>query len=352
MRSIGETARASGLSVSALRFYDRAGVLVPALVDPENGYRWYSDPQVDQARLVAGLRRVGMPVAEITAVLGADPATAHRLLDRHLGRLETGLADARRELSRVHALLDTQENPMTTVTLTAAVLAAAFDSVRFAASTDPELPMLAGVLVDAEPGAVTFVATDRFRMAIHRESADVDGPARALIAPTGWVDRLRDRLASDEPVTLRLDDTMIEVSGGDWTIKDTPLAYDYPDYRRLVEARTGDGSPRRAPVDPVALRATLAAPTAPRVVRQHEGVEHELAVLAIGAGGGVDLVGEEEWNAAADEHVAVNRGFLLEALNAGGDGQLVLELDGPIRPLAIRRPADDRGFSLIMPVKA
>jgi hypothetical protein len=63
MRSIGETARASGLSVSALRFYDRAGVLVPALVDPENGYRWYSEPQVDQARLVAGLRRVGMPVA-------------------------------------------------------------------------------------------------------------------------------------------------------------------------------------------------------------------------------------------------------------------------------------------------
>ncbi len=30
MRSIGEMARDSGLSVSALRFYDRAGVLVPA----------------------------------------------------------------------------------------------------------------------------------------------------------------------------------------------------------------------------------------------------------------------------------------------------------------------------------
>ena len=52
---------------------------------------------------------------------------------------------------------------------------------------------------------------------------------------------------------------MIEASGGDWTIKDTPLAYDYPDYRRLVEARTGEGSPRSAPVDPVALRAALAA---------------------------------------------------------------------------------------------
>ena len=33
MRGIGEMARASGLSVSALRFYDGAGVLVPAEVD-------------------------------------------------------------------------------------------------------------------------------------------------------------------------------------------------------------------------------------------------------------------------------------------------------------------------------
>jgi DNA-binding transcriptional MerR regulator len=32
MRSIGEMSRDGGLSVSALRFYDRAGVLVPAWV--------------------------------------------------------------------------------------------------------------------------------------------------------------------------------------------------------------------------------------------------------------------------------------------------------------------------------
>jgi len=41
MRGIGEVARASGLSVSALRFYDGAGVLVPAEVDPATGYRRY-----------------------------------------------------------------------------------------------------------------------------------------------------------------------------------------------------------------------------------------------------------------------------------------------------------------------
>jgi hypothetical protein len=34
---IGELSRTSGLSVSALRFYDREGVLAPAEVDPLTG---------------------------------------------------------------------------------------------------------------------------------------------------------------------------------------------------------------------------------------------------------------------------------------------------------------------------
>jgi DNA-binding transcriptional MerR regulator len=53
----------SGLSVSVLRFYDGAGVLTPASVDPDTGYRYYAPDQVVVARLVASLRRVGMPLA-------------------------------------------------------------------------------------------------------------------------------------------------------------------------------------------------------------------------------------------------------------------------------------------------
>lgn len=69
MRSIGEMARDGGLSVSALRFYDRAGVLAPAWVDPVSGYRWYEPEQLEEARLLARLRRAGMPLADIRLVL-------------------------------------------------------------------------------------------------------------------------------------------------------------------------------------------------------------------------------------------------------------------------------------------
>ena len=96
--AIGAVARASGLPVTALRFYDGAGVLVPAFVDPRTGYRRYAPSQVAVARLVARLRRVGMPLDSVRALLaGAEPGP---VLDAHLARLEDGLVAARRSSPR------------------------------------------------------------------------------------------------------------------------------------------------------------------------------------------------------------------------------------------------------------
>lgn len=64
----GEFARASRLSPKALRLYDELGLLSPAEVDPATGYRRYAPAQLEQARLVAWLRRLGMPLARIRAV--------------------------------------------------------------------------------------------------------------------------------------------------------------------------------------------------------------------------------------------------------------------------------------------
>src|SRR5918994_4018734 len=165
--SIGAIARASGLGVSALRFYDAAGVLRPARVDPVTGYRWYDDAQVSQARLVAALRRFGMPLDDIRAVLATrhDPAAAGATLDRHLRRLEDGLADARRQLRLARDLLDLAETPVTRLVVRAADLRAALASVRYAAGSDPSLPGMCGVLLDVEGDVLRLVATDRYRMA-------------------------------------------------------------------------------------------------------------------------------------------------------------------------------------------
>jgi DNA polymerase III sliding clamp (beta) subunit (PCNA family) len=74
-----------------------------------------------------------------------------------------------------------------------------------------------------------------------------------------------------------------------------------------------------------------------------------VAVLSIRADGTLALETGEPSPGAV--RVGVNPGFLLEALAAAGQPQLVLELDGPITPLVFR-PAEpeSEAFSMLMPV--
>ncbi|NBE84704.1 DNA polymerase III subunit beta family protein [Micromonospora rubida] len=359
MHSIGELARASGLTISALRFYDRSGVLVPALVDPVTGYRWYADEQVVPARLVAGLRRVGMPLAEIAAAVRhrAEPAVLGRLLDAHLRRLEDGLADARRELSRVRALIDPEENPMTTaLALSRVDLAAAIDAVRFAIGADPELPVLSAVLFEVEDDGVRLVATDRHRLAVSRVSGRVDGPPVRALVPVDLVDRVRALLdadaGSDAEAELRLDGSAVTVIVAGREATGTALPYDFPDYRRLLHGHVTGVPTYRIPVDVPALRAALSG-AAPALVREHEGVAVPVTVLGLDDRGALRVL-DGDALAGGDPgavRIGVNGRYLLDALDAGDRGQLVLELDGPIAPLAVRRPDDADAFSILMPIR-
>ena len=76
LMSIGEFARLSRLSAKALRLYDELGLLPPAQVDPDSGYRWYAAGQLDNARLVASLRQIGVPLAQIQLILSLEPEAA------------------------------------------------------------------------------------------------------------------------------------------------------------------------------------------------------------------------------------------------------------------------------------
>lgn len=69
--TIGAFARATGLSPKALRLYDELGLLPPAAVDGETGYRFYDPAQAERARLIAWLRRLGMPLARVREVCEA-----------------------------------------------------------------------------------------------------------------------------------------------------------------------------------------------------------------------------------------------------------------------------------------
>jgi DNA-binding transcriptional MerR regulator len=102
--SIGDFSRATHMTVKTLRHYHQVGLLEPAEVDPDTGYRRYSTGQIPVAQVISRLRALDMPLPEIQGVLSApDVGTRSRRIAAHLNRLEEQLG---RTQSAVASLRD------------------------------------------------------------------------------------------------------------------------------------------------------------------------------------------------------------------------------------------------------
>jgi DNA-binding transcriptional MerR regulator len=114
--AVGQLARLAGLTTKALRHYDRIGLLTPAVVDPDTGYRFYRPDQVAQARLVQTLRSVDVPLDQVRACLASpdDTAAMQQILIEHRRRLQSRLERVRGDLHRTdHLIKDGVTTPMT-----------------------------------------------------------------------------------------------------------------------------------------------------------------------------------------------------------------------------------------------
>ncbi len=67
--SIGKMAEINGVSIPTLRLYDKNGLLKPAYIDPESGYRYYTLQQTARLDIIAYMKELGMSLSEIASVL-------------------------------------------------------------------------------------------------------------------------------------------------------------------------------------------------------------------------------------------------------------------------------------------
>ncbi len=93
--SIGEFAKRCRLSPKALRLYDELGLLVPAEVDPDNGYRFYDISQLERARKISLLRRIDVPLAQIQVMVDLDSVTAAKQIEEFWIGMESTHLDRR-----------------------------------------------------------------------------------------------------------------------------------------------------------------------------------------------------------------------------------------------------------------
>lgn len=103
---IGELARRTGLTVRALRHYDRVGLL-QAVRDRQSGHRFYGPRELERLQRILGLRQLGLPLARIADCLHRPDATLPRVLDAQADRLRLRLRETERILARLDACLAT-----------------------------------------------------------------------------------------------------------------------------------------------------------------------------------------------------------------------------------------------------
>jgi len=107
---IGRFARLAGLSVTQLRYYDRRGILHPAFRDRRSGYRYYRQAQAAAARVIALLRSIDVPLADVQELLDApEPERVRRVFAEHRVRVEGRLDAARAALESIDRIIEEGE---------------------------------------------------------------------------------------------------------------------------------------------------------------------------------------------------------------------------------------------------
>ena len=84
MVTIGQLARATGVTAKTIRYYEAIGVLPPPRRSAA-GYRQYDRPAIDRLRFVRRARALGLPLGELKALVAtldgvARPGLRPRLL--------------------------------------------------------------------------------------------------------------------------------------------------------------------------------------------------------------------------------------------------------------------------------
>jgi len=208
--TIGEFARATGISASALRFYHDCGLVVPGEVDPLTGYRYYHRQQVPQALVLRHLRGAGLRLAEVRSLLVAPPPDVREVLAEHLAGMERALRQARASAAAALSVLAGGQRGVVVVAggeLADAARRACRSADRSPERMDDLTVVVSGVLIEVRDAELTLVATDRYRMVVQSlpldEVEECEG-ASAVVTATA-LQRLRPWLRRQDRVRLEFD---------------------------------------------------------------------------------------------------------------------------------------------------
>jgi len=368
--TISEFARLVGLAPSALRFYDDCGLLPPAEVDATNGYRYYDKTQQPRAQLLRDLREIDLPLPDVRLALDAPAPEVADLVRAHLRTLEAKSTATRTAATRLLTNLLSQKttallggpelsSALRQVTPTAAPLGdaraarAGADSAHGIGSGAPSTSVsavgsgsaeggddlglvLSCVLIELGPDEVTFVATDRYRLAVRTvRPVEFDGVAARVLVRADELAAVSRWAAAGDVVRVEVNGGLVLVRGDESRELQTVDA-EYPAYGQILDGLTPPAC--RVVVDRLGLLNALAG-------RDVVAFDIDQQSLRIGDEVNLDAIG------TGSTRIGFTASLLAAALEASVGPDVLLEICEPARPVVVRSADQGTFTTLVMPVR-
>ena len=179
---IGDFSKMTYLSVKALRRYHDVGLLVPAAVDRDSGYRYYDVSQVPDGQVIRRFRDLGMPLERVKEVLRApDVSARNELIVSYLRQMEQALERTQETVASLRALLEQPQRPTVSVEYRSVA------ATRALAVCEP--------VAMSDIGAWWEAAFDELHRALAASGTRRAGPDAALYPAEFFADELGDVVA-------------------------------------------------------------------------------------------------------------------------------------------------------------
>lgn len=119
MLSTGELAKKSGISVRAIQFYDKKGILKPTYIN-EKGYRFYDENAELQLNYIILYKKLGFTLSEIKLVLNSnDFSSLIKLLDSKIKSYQSEINLMKDNVNKLNLALEmiktTKNLPVSTI---------------------------------------------------------------------------------------------------------------------------------------------------------------------------------------------------------------------------------------------
>ncbi|AKG36804.1 MerR family transcriptional regulator [Paenibacillus durus] len=103
MLKISAFSKLTRVSVKTLHFYDNLGLLKPAVVDENNGYRYYTEEQLLTVKRIVALKEQGFTLEQIKPMLEENvlPETVKNQLTDKKKELEQAIHEAQNQLNEI-----------------------------------------------------------------------------------------------------------------------------------------------------------------------------------------------------------------------------------------------------------